>query len=84
MHVPSRARRRQDRQRMVAKALRIFRRYDSGYPFKRRPHDPQALADNLAFCARRCCRNPRRIFKGSDRLPFQEIRALNCVLLVDE
>ena len=69
---------------MVAKALRIFRRYDPRYPFPRRPHDPQALADNLAFCARSCCRNPRRIFKGSERLPLQEIRALNRVVLEDE
>jgi hypothetical protein len=84
MLLPSRARRRQDKQRMVAKALRIFRSYDPRYSFTRRPHDPQALADNLAFCARACCRNPRRLFKGRDRLPFQEVRALNGAMLEDE
>ena len=57
---------------MIARALRIFRSYDPSYPSQRRPHDPQALADNLAFCARACCRNPRRTLKGRDRLtPFE-------------
>ena len=66
---------------MVAKAVRIFRTHDSRYPASARPHDPQRLADNLAFCARWCCRNPRRTFKGRDRLPFQEIRELNRMVL---
>jgi hypothetical protein len=76
-HMPllKRARRRQDRARMVAKALRIFRRADRGhYPPARRQHDYQALADNLAHCGRACCRNPRRTAKGSGRLPWQEMR----------
>ena len=63
----------------LRKTLRIFHSYDPRYPLPRRSHDPQALADNLAFCARPCCRNPRRIFTGSDRLPCQDVRALNHV-----
>ena len=69
---------------MVAKALRVFRTTDWTYPLYSRPHDPQKLADNLAFCARSCCRNPRRTRKGRDRLPFQEIRELNRLALEDE
>lgn len=77
MTLPKRARRRQDRQRMVAKALRIFRCAHGGnYPSVRRPHDYKALADNLAHCSKACCRNPRRTSKGIDRLPWQEVRAL--------
>jgi hypothetical protein len=77
MDVPGRARRRHDRQRMIAKAIRIFRSYDRQYLARCRRHDAEKLADNLAFCSRWCCRNPRRVFKGLDRLPFQEIRAMN-------
>ena len=77
MYVASRARRRHSRQRMIAKAIRIFRSYDRQYLVRCRRHDAEKLADNLAFCSRWCCRNPRRIFKGLDRLPFREIRALN-------
>lgn len=77
MDVPSRARRRHDRQRMIAKAIRVFRSYDRQYLARCRPHDPEKLANNLAFCSRMCCRNPRRVFKGIDRLPFQEKRAMN-------
>jgi hypothetical protein len=69
---------------MIAKAIRVFGSYDPRYPPTTRPHDPQALADNLAFRARPCCRNPRRIFKGNDRLPVQEIRALNRVAVEDD
>ena len=77
MDVPSRARRRHDRRRMIAKAIRIFRSYDRQYLACCRPHDPEKLADNLAFCSHWCCRNPRRMLKGLDRLPFQEIRAMS-------
>jgi hypothetical protein len=77
MDVPSRARRRHDRQRMIAKAIRIFRQLRSPVLARCRPHDPEKLGDNLAFCSRWCCRNPRRSFKGFDRLPFQEIRAID-------
>ncbi len=52
MDCPSRARRRHDRQRMIAKVIRIFRSYDHQYLARCRPHDPQKLADNLAFCSR--------------------------------
>ena len=77
MRLPKRARRRQDRARMVAKALRIFRRASGGnYPSARRPHDYKALADNLAHCSGICCRNPRRSFKGRYALPMQEVRAM--------
>lgn len=74
--IPTRARRRQDRERMVARALRVFRRVHRGHdPSGRRPHDHTVLADNLAHCSRTCCRNPRRTSKGMDRLPWQEVRA---------
>ncbi len=76
MHSPSRGRRRHDRRRMIQKALRAFRTHDPRYPEASRPHDPEKLADNLAFCTCLGCRNPRRVFKGRDRLPFQEVRAL--------
>lgn len=50
---PKRARRRRDLQRMKAKARRLF------------PQDPNAdrLANNLAFCSRICCANPRHTFR---------------------
>jgi len=73
--VDSRARRRHARQRKVARAIRIFRATDSTYPVRARRHDPQKLADNLAFCRRLCCRNPRRTAHGDERLPIQERRA---------
>jgi hypothetical protein len=69
---------------MVAKALRIFRRYDPRYPPSKRPYDAQALADNLAFCSRPCCRSRRRILKGRDRLPFQEVRALSRLVMLED
>lgn len=59
---PARARRRRDLARMKAKARRLW------------PDDPNAhtLANNLAFCARMCCANPRR-WEGP---PLRDLRAL--------
>lgn len=56
-----RARRRHDRQRMIAKARRI------------RPWEdvPQRAADNLAICSCRMCGNPRRWWRDA---PMQERR----------
>ncbi len=49
---PKRARRRRDLLRMKARARRLF------------PQDERAhhLANNIAFCSRICCANPRRVF----------------------
>ena len=71
----SRARRRHHRQRLIARAIRIFRIGNPAYPDRARRHDPQKLADNLAFCRGRCCRNQRRTAHGDERLPMQERRA---------
>ena len=71
----SRASRRHHRQRLIARAIRIFRTGNPTYPERARPHDPQKLADNLAFCSRLCCRNQRRTAHGDERLPMQERRA---------
>lgn len=49
--------RREQHERMRAKARRLARRY--GVPdwcFEK-------IADNLAFCNRHCCHNPRKQFK---------------------
>ena len=73
--VDTRARRRHDRQRKIARAIRLFRATDATYPDRARRHDPQKLADNLAFCRRLCCRNQRRTAHGDERLPIQERRA---------
>lgn len=59
--------RRHHRARMVAKAVRLFRMFDGdknterdarGLSAKRRPHDAERLADNLAACSCLFCRNP--------------------------
>jgi hypothetical protein len=60
---------------MVARARRVFTVYVPKKPIKQRPHDAEKLADNMAFCRRRCCRNPRRCGKGQDSLTWQELRA---------
>lgn len=77
-----RARRRHDRWRMVQKAVRLFRRWDNpktrvlderGLDVKRRPHDPEKLADNLAFCDHYLCqpqglsiRDQRRVLSAEE------------------
>lgn len=60
-----RQRRIRDKQRMKAKAVRVFA--ERGF------HNPRnaRLADNLAFCQRICCGNPRRWF---GELTMQERR----------
>lgn len=56
-----RARRRQDRARMVARARRLYPDHDI----------PQQVADNLAACSCYMCGNPRRWHR---ELTMQEIR----------
>lgn len=63
-----RAIRRHSRWRMVQRALRLFRRWDDpkrhatderGLDVKRRPNDPERLADHLQFCSCRGCGHRR-------------------------
>lgn len=65
-----RARRRHARWRMVRKALRLYRMFDSGKNspvddrglcVKRRPFDPERGADNLQRCSCYLCGNRRDI-----------------------
>lgn len=53
---------------MVQRALRLFRMWDGvknarldgrGLSVKRRPNDPERLADHLAACSCLMCRNPQ-------------------------
>lgn len=75
---PSRARRIRDKQRMKAKARRIFTKFHetpidfwkSNDDRLRWMKDCERLADNLAHCSRWCC-NKRRKHEGP---PMQEIR----------
>ncbi len=61
----SRSRRRQDAERMKAKARRLY------------PHDKTGkAADHLAVCSCRSCGNPRRHEVGAGRLTIQELRQL--------
>lgn len=54
-----RARRRRDKVRMKAKAVRIFTRFGTSvYTPKRH----EKLADHIAHCSNMCCGNPRRWF----------------------
>jgi len=70
---PSRARRIRDKQRMKAKARRIWKHIADLYPVGKRQAYLKAnekLADHLAHCNRWCC-NKRRKHEGP---PIQEIR----------
>lgn len=67
MSQQNRSWRRHHRWRMVQRALRLFRMWDSGpnnprdergLHVKRRPHDPEKFADNLTICSCLACRNP--------------------------
>ena len=68
--IAPRARRRDDRMRVVTRARKLYPASPT-----RRAYDAEKLADNLAWCAHPRCQNPRRHVKGSDRLPIQERRA---------
>ena len=70
----ARARRRHSRWRMVQRALRLFRRWDATkigmhregldereLSTKRRPNDPERLADNLKACSCYMCQNRREM-----------------------
>lgn len=78
-----RARRRRDKQRMKARARRVYGRNESTFFYSRPPHqrpDParhEKLADHIAHCSGPCCGNPRRHawFKG-ERITLQERRFL--------
>lgn len=70
-----RAKRRHRRWRMVQRALRLLRIWDApkrnvlderGLSVKRRQHDAERLADNLANCSCAFCRN-RRDIEGPTR-----------------
>lgn len=61
----TRAVRRHQRWRVVQRAVRLFRMWDQtknseldgrGLSVKRRAHDPERLADNLAYCRCSFCR----------------------------
>lgn len=75
-----RAKRRHQRWRVVQRALRLFRRWDTyttehddrGLSVKRRPHDPELLADNLKACSCWMCRNKRQV-EGPTR---RELKAM--------
>lgn len=65
----SRARRRHQRWRMVQRAVALFRMWDAPKGnvldgrmlcVKRRPHDPERLADNLRCCSCFACTANRR------------------------
>jgi hypothetical protein len=65
---PGRSERRHHRWRMVRKAWRLFRMWDATkntaldereLSVRRRAHDPERLADNLAACSYLSCQNPK-------------------------
>ncbi len=69
----TRAQRRHNRARAVAKALRLFRMYDAskanvldarGLCVRRRPHDPERLADHLRCCSCLMCSGRKRRVSG--------------------
>jgi hypothetical protein len=64
-----RARRRRDKQRMKARAKRVY------FFFSNDPSEAAKLADHLAHCSLSCCGNPRRWF---GQLTMQERRAFQC------
>ena len=85
-----RAERRQAEQRVKAKVKRIVR--ETWY------HNPQAradssLAENERFvgkmaatrhsCSCRCCGNPRKYFKGDEKLTRQEVREREKEIVVE-
>ncbi len=69
---PKRAYRIRHKQRMKAKAVRIFA--SIGFP---NPANIK-LADHLAHCSKSCCCNPRRskFHSGASRLTMQERKFL--------
>lgn len=61
----NRAQRRHHRWRMVEKAKRLIRLWDTGRETTRRANDAELIADNMAYCSCLACRQQRREFAGA-------------------
>jgi hypothetical protein len=69
-----RALRRHHKQRMRKHAERVIKTYESNRPIINLFWRIVKTADNLAFCSCPGCGNPRRWWKGKDKLTIQELR----------